>query len=153
MIKTVLVGIVCLALSNSVMAKVYKWTDSNGKVHYSDKPIKQGDVEEVKIKTTKPDPAEARRLKEQTRKMKQKTRSLKNKLKQSASRPTSKRQSSNTSAKDKARCEKYKQRLAKYRREGVEGINPVTGRRGKMTGEGKRQAIENAEASVDAFCN
>jgi wyosine [tRNA(Phe)-imidazoG37] synthetase (radical SAM superfamily) len=121
--------------------------------HYSDKPIEQADVEEVELKTTKRDPAEARRLEEQTRKMKQKTRSISNKLRQSTSRTTSKRQSGNTSAKDKARCEKYKQRLAQYRREGVEGINPVTGRRGKMTGEGKRQAIENAEASVEAFCN
>ncbi len=41
-----------LFLNLPVLAGVYKWTDANGKIHFSDKPHKNSD--EVKIQASKP---------------------------------------------------------------------------------------------------
>jgi len=43
--------LLCLLLSPLSMAKVYKWTDSQGKVHYSDKKPKRG-AEDVSAQLT-----------------------------------------------------------------------------------------------------
>jgi len=47
MSRTVLILIASLSIlaSNSISAKVYKWVDENGKVHYSDKPFNKGEKE------------------------------------------------------------------------------------------------------------
>ena len=37
-----------ILLSTSVNAKIYKWIDENGSVHFSDKPYSQ-DAKEVKV--------------------------------------------------------------------------------------------------------
>jgi hypothetical protein len=144
-----------LLFSSNILAKVYKWTDSNGKVHYSDKPIETKDVKELKLDTQKPDPKEVRRMNIQNSKIRSKQRALSRNNNQSQSRSSLKSSSTSQSqaAKDRARCEEYKKRLAKYQREGVLGINPITGQRKMMQGEGKRQAIENARTSVEIFCS
>ena len=42
--------IFCLIMvSLSVNAGIYRWTDENGTVHYSDQPVKQSDVTELEI--------------------------------------------------------------------------------------------------------
>lgn len=43
-----------LISSQAVHAEVYKWTDANGKVHYSDKAVGNGEP----IRMTKPPPAD-----------------------------------------------------------------------------------------------
>jgi len=45
----ILISAVVLLLTLTTHAKVYKWTDENGKVHYSDKPIDEKS-EQIKIK-------------------------------------------------------------------------------------------------------
>lgn len=49
-------------------------------------------------------------------------------------------------------CQKSKQKLEKYLREGVMGINILTGKIEKMTGAQAEQAIANARDDVDVFC-
>lgn len=49
-------------------------------------------------------------------------------------------------------CGKAKQKLEKYLREGVMGINPLTGKLAKMTGDQAEEAIQNAQDDVDTFC-
>lgn len=44
--------IACSTLSGSLMAKIYTWTDKNGKTHFSDKPIINEEVTTVKPKTS-----------------------------------------------------------------------------------------------------
>ena len=48
-IKKASLLIIILFFSFSVNAEIYKWTDKNGKVHYSDKPI-QEDSKKLSIK-------------------------------------------------------------------------------------------------------
>ena len=43
--------IVMLLLSSSVAAGFYKWTDKNGRVHYSDKPVDESKSTEIIIDT------------------------------------------------------------------------------------------------------
>lgn len=46
----------CLVLSSQVSAKVYKWTDAQGQIHYSEQPSATQSNEVVKIKTGHSDP-------------------------------------------------------------------------------------------------
>lgn len=51
-IKHLFITTLFLIITNTALAGVYKWTDANGKVHFSDKPHKNAD--EIKIKAAKP---------------------------------------------------------------------------------------------------
>lgn len=44
-----MVVFVAVALLGTAQAKVYKWTDANGKVHYGERPPPGADVENVRI--------------------------------------------------------------------------------------------------------
>ena len=44
-------AIFLLLIVSAVNAGVYKWTDKNGNVHYSDHPVKQGKATELNIST------------------------------------------------------------------------------------------------------
>jgi thiol-disulfide isomerase/thioredoxin len=39
----------CAALSNAVQAKIYRWVDEGGKVHFSDRPSRAHSSEQVKL--------------------------------------------------------------------------------------------------------
>lgn len=68
---SILGGIVLVALATTAQAKVYKWTDAQGKVHYSAHPPAQMKAQEVKVAPPPPSaqaapapqvqPAEAKR--------------------------------------------------------------------------------------------
>jgi hypothetical protein len=48
--KIVLLLIIALA-SFPAHAQLYKWTDANGKVHYSDRPLDGGNVKEIRVQS------------------------------------------------------------------------------------------------------
>lgn len=48
----------CLLLSHPASAKVYKWTDNNGQVHYTEHPSATQSNEVIKPKTGHSDPVE-----------------------------------------------------------------------------------------------
>ena len=59
----------CLLLASPVYAEIYRWTDANGKVHFSDQPFGKQQVEKVEVKpqtVAKPDP-ELEAYRQQTR--------------------------------------------------------------------------------------
>lgn len=54
-------ALLCIAFSTNLSAKVYKWVDENGKVHYSDKPFNKGEKElDIKSKVSPEQSAQAR---------------------------------------------------------------------------------------------
>lgn len=54
---------------------------------------------------------------------------------------------------EQAMCERYKERLAKYRREGVMGIDPRTGRVMRMSRQQEQETIRDTEQSVGILCS
>ena len=61
--------------------------------------------------------------------------------------------SATVSADDKAMCERYKERLKQYEREGVQGINPATGKVEKMEASQAREVIQDTKENIKLFCN
>lgn len=56
LITVIFAALICLSFQSPCYAKVYKWTDENGQVHYSEKPGNT-DAQRIKIRTnetTKP---------------------------------------------------------------------------------------------------
>ncbi len=141
--------VLMMLLATSVTAQVYKWTDANGQVHYGSKPPVPANVEEIKIDKQKTDVEAVNRLNSM---------SSSKKTSQTYSSKSSSGSTKNSSAaseleKDKARCKKYKETYARYKKEGVMGINPYTGEKKKMTGEAKKTAIQNAKDNAEIFCD
>jgi Skp family chaperone for outer membrane proteins len=58
-IKTLVVTTLLTITMVSVQADVYKWTDDDGQVHFSQLPPEQGQAEQLDIKTQHPANAEA----------------------------------------------------------------------------------------------
>ncbi len=52
----------------------------------------------------------------------------------------------------KEACKEYRERLKKYQREGVLGINPLTGEVRKMDKEQAREVIEDTKENIKLFC-
>lgn len=48
--RTVLLVLIAALGVGSVQAEIYRWTDSNGKVHFSDRPARDAVVEKVEVK-------------------------------------------------------------------------------------------------------
>lgn len=49
-------------------------------------------------------------------------------------------------------CTRYKARLEKYLKDGIDGINPLTGRIEKMKGEVARSTIQDTRETVEILC-
>lgn len=56
---TILGGIVLLALAAGAQAKVYKWVDAQGRVHYSANAPTRSSAQEVKVRPAPPSAAQA----------------------------------------------------------------------------------------------
>lgn len=55
-LRSLIVILSCLAVSHQASAKVYKWTDKDGQVHYSEHPSATQSNEVIKPKTGHSDP-------------------------------------------------------------------------------------------------
>lgn len=51
-----------------------------------------------------------------------------------------------------SQCRRAKDKLERYLRDGVMGINPLTGKMKKMTGQAAQDAIQSAKDDVAIFC-
>lgn len=143
-----------LVMSNSANAEVYKWTDENGKVHYSDKPFDKDDAKLVELKYSEANEKNATENRARTESYRDKAREFKDANSSSSQKKySSHNESDKQAARDKKNCEEYKARLAKYKEEGVIGVNPITGQKGEMSGSAKQQAMENAQAGIDMYCS
>ncbi|HKJ76593.1 MAG TPA: DUF4124 domain-containing protein, partial [Gammaproteobacteria bacterium] len=66
--RTVLPWALCLAFAGPVAAAMYKWTDADGNVHYSQTPPPSGQAEEMAPPPPSPlSPEEAEKRREQSR--------------------------------------------------------------------------------------
>jgi hypothetical protein len=54
---------------------------------------------------------------------------------------------------DQKMCDMYKKRLTKYNREGVMGINPMTGQTKKMSRSATRSVIQDTKENIKMFCS
>jgi hypothetical protein len=66
---TILLGALLSVLACAAQAEIYRWTDANGKVHFSDQPVANQKTEKVAVDTqtpSKPDP-ELEAYRQQTR--------------------------------------------------------------------------------------
>ncbi len=138
--------ILLILTSFTASAEIYKWKDENGQTHYGTTPPSKAIAKTVEIEKHKVDQDNVSRLEKMTSNYKNN---------RSNSSYKSRKYSSNKdrSKKDKKRCEKYKKTYEKYKREGVLGINPITGRTAMMKGEAAKMAIKNAKDNVAISCN
>ena len=104
--RTVLPWALCLAFAGPVAAAMYKWTDADGNVHYSQTPPPSGQAEEMAPPPPSPlSPEEAEKRREQSR------RSLFGEDKPEEKAPEGgNRQADNNPAREKA-CEAARQNL------------------------------------------
>ncbi|ASP37914.1 hypothetical protein CHH28_04140 [Bacterioplanes sanyensis] len=144
--KQISFGILLLVLSVPCQSGVYKWVDENGQVHYGSQPPPTTQAKEIEIKQHKVDSESIERINRLT-----------NQNKKVPNRTKSKTKNNHSSSVPKKRykklCEKYKKIYEGYKRDGVMGINPITGVKKKMAGESAKTALENAKDNVDIFCN
>lgn len=146
---TIIFG-VCLYLQlGTAIAKVYTWTDENGQIHYSSQPPPKAETREVEIKKHKPDQQTIDRLNHIKAKNTSSTSSLNKKIKQAEE----KNLSESELEMDKKRCQRYKEQYERYKREGIMGVNLLTGETKKMSGESAEIALENARQNVEIFCD
>lgn len=54
---------------------------------------------------------------------------------------------------DERLCKMYRERLQKYQKEGVMGINVITGRTQKMDARQAREVMEQTRENIRIFCN
>jgi len=54
---------------------------------------------------------------------------------------------------DKKTCEMYRERLKKYEKEGVTGINPMTGKVQKMDKKQAEEVIKDTKENIQVFCD
>lgn len=144
-VLSILTFVLACLTHNLAMAKVYKCEGADGKIEYRQtvcpEDTEQNKMDRLNYKAPKAAPNDNPVSKA-------------NKLDQIK---LQKRQGQVNSAKERkkdiARCNKYKERLARYKRDGIMGINLVTGEQSVMKGEGARTAMKNAQDNVNIFCS
>lgn len=164
-------GLLCLSVTPSFA--IYTWTDENGVKHFSDTQP-EGDYENIGHTDT----SASTQSSPQTMKMPvngscdenyslmdgvcvhilsanpdgSQMKAAISEFKRTGNIPSS---SVNDSHGKEAgdQCEKARQKLERYLRDGVMGYSPITGQLQKMTGEAAESAIESARDDVDILCN
>lgn len=127
------------------MAKVYKCKAADGKIEYRQtrcpNDSEQNKMERLNYKAPKSAPGDNPVRKAQAL-------DDKNQQKKQAAIHSARERD-----KDVERCKKYKDRLARYKRDGIMGVNLKTGKLALMKGEGAATAMKNAKDNVAIFCS
>lgn len=119
-----LVLVIAIITANIAFAKIYKWTDENGQVHFGNVPPKHQKAKEINVKSGKPDTTNAERLKtaEEKRKLHEQQREQKRAI---AAETSKKPEKENTATADNSAkktsssgCKSFKERMADYERTG-----------------------------------
>ena len=147
MYKFLIFIVVLFMNAGMVSAQVYTWTDKDGQVHYGSQPPVQAKTKEVKINKYTTDRETVDRLDKNRSKARSTSSSTNKRRKSSQSRDAKSGDESN-----KKICKKYTDRYNRYKRDGVPGINLLTGRKQKLTGKAKQDAIADTKETMDIFC-
>lgn len=133
-----------LSLSMPSPAEVYKWTDANGRVHFTDQPVKNAETIELKIKALTP--AEEAAAAEKRRFFKEQQRLHR---KQSGS-TTQNSYDKYYKKSNQGNCRYYKEKLeyAHQRRQNLKLQGYTVGEKHKA-----EERIHHAQARVKQYCN
>lgn len=140
---------IIFSLSSISMAKVYKWTDENGQLHYSDKPPKDITSEEVQnLPTKKHSPSEQSQTDLDHYREQMKTDTT-----QTEAAKEKEAQRKHTQELDAQECEKAKARhekLITFNRIRMEDKN---GELHYLTPEQKEEEIQKSNTTIKEFCH
>ncbi len=132
-----------LSVSLSSLAEVYKWTDANGRVHFTDQPVENAETIELKIKELTPEEeaaaAEKRRYFEEQQRL---HRSQTSGAKQNNYGKYYKKS-------NQGNCRYYKEKLeyARQQRQNLKLQGYTVGEKEKA-----EERIHNAQARVKQYC-
>ena len=135
---------VALMVPLSSVAKIYQWTDAEGKTHFSDIPPAQYAHKEIKIAAELAAGSKSR-PKVHTHFASGSTNNVK--------RGNTPKVSADDKAKDIARCNRYKERYERYKREGILGYNVVTGQKRMMTKSEEKYWLKSTKENMEIMCS
>lgn len=139
-----LVFALALMVSFTSVAKIYQWTDAEGKTHFSDIPPAQYAHKEIKIA------AKLAAGSKSSPKVHTHFASGSSSNVKSANTP---KVSADDKAKDIARCNRYKEKYERYKREGILGYNVVTGQKRMMTKSEEKHWLKSAKENMEIMCS
>lgn len=147
-----LILILTLLLANQSIAqqKIYKWTDANGNVHYSEEKPLNTQVKEVKVSTgaSKPNMIQQEPAQEDKNETEPKSKD------QIAVDEYNKKEKERiTSLQNKQNCEIAKKNLATIQSTNrVRKIDPITGESVRLGDDQRKKALEAAKKLVRDLC-
>ncbi|TQV81515.1 DUF4124 domain-containing protein [Aliikangiella coralliicola] len=151
-IATAFLGLVLLIGFNQLHAKVYKWVDENGKVHYSDKPFNKGEKQlEIKDNLTP----------EQQQAAKRKAKQFVNMQKRRVHDQLDTEYKSKKQKSEKEKAEKDLKKNCDYARSQLETLKMPTriyrenekGQQEYLTDETRQQEIKKLEKDIAQHCS
>ena len=135
-------------VSLSVPAEIYKWTDDEGKVHYSEKPpntTDKEDVETVKIR----DNVDTQRANEA---LKKKSKSLNERREDRKKNESETADAKKQLLENKARCKQLKEDLSHFQHPKV-NLQEEDGTVRALGEEERQQEVKNLEKMVKKACD
>ena len=139
-----LVFALALMISFTSVAKIYQWTDAEGKTHFSDIPPDQYAHKEIKI---------AAKLAAGSKSHPNVHKHFSGGSKSNVNRVNKPKVSSEEKAKDIARCNRYKEKYERYKREGILGYNVATGQKRMMTKSEEKHWLKSAKENMEIMCS
>lgn len=145
--KRILLPLVLVMMSNTVTAGVYKWTDENGQVHYSERPPEEsGQVERVAID---PAPKSSDEGKERLNQYKNDLDTMmKEKDKEKAQQDAEKNQNEIK----KKNCESARNRLKQLNAHAKIFYKDDSGKENYMDEKQRSEEKQKAQSRVDKWC-
>jgi hypothetical protein len=144
----ILLFLVLFAVVTDLQAGVYKWTDENGKVHFSDRPVSESSTE-VKIRQAPTDSSTNEAPQERQLKMKrmldafEEDRNKKKEAKQKAKKDREKRKKLCLYAKDRFNSHNRATGIYNYKKDG---------QRHYLSEEERKSHMKKLKAEIDRWC-
>ncbi len=133
-----------LSLSMLASAEIYKWTDANGRVHFTDQPVDNAETVELQVKELTPEEAAAAAEKRRFFEKQQRLRRTKGKETRQNGYGKYYKKS------NQGNCRYYKEKLqyARQRRQNLKLQGYTVGEK-----EQAEERIHHAQARVNQYCN
>jgi len=144
-------------VSMPAAAQTYKWTDADGKVHYSDQPPPANIKEQITVKPRKPSAAAPASTDKDAPAAKAKTyveqeAEFKRRQVETAEREAAEKKKADEAAEKKQNCDRARAQLRGLQAGGRVSQTNAQGEREYMSDAQIAQAIENGKKSVASWC-